>query len=156
MKKIFKYFFSNNILLNRYSKRIVVILADATLCIICTWFAFVLRLEQFISFSEFNFYPAIISILIAVPIFWLFGLYRTIFRYTGTSIILTILSSTFVFELIFFRSMEFKVLNYLGLNKSRSIGVIQPMFFAVVLLRLLAKYILTSKINFKTIHTLQF
>ena len=102
MTKILKYFSNNNIFLGRYSKRIVAILADSTLCIVCTWLAFVLRLEELILFSEFNFYPAIISVLIAIPIFWLFGLYRTIFRYQATSIILTILFSTFVYGFIYF------------------------------------------------------
>ena len=155
MTKNLKYFFNNDLSLIRYSKRMLVILADIILCILCTWLAFILRLEKFISFTEFNFYPAIISILIAIPIFWLFGLYRTIFRFTGTSIIITILSSTFIYGLIYFLAVGIygiqSTQNYLGLNVPRSIGVIQPMllFFAITLLRILVKYILINKINLK-------
>ena len=83
---------SDNILsLHRYSKRAIAIVTDLALCILCTWLAFILRLEELILFKDFNFYPALISVCIALPIFWLFGLYRTIFRYTNLSIILNIL-----------------------------------------------------------------
>ena len=94
MSNFFSLFLNYVISLNRYLKRTIVIFTDVILCIICTWLAFVLRLEQFITFSDINFYPAIISIILAIPIFWLFGLYRTIYRYT-ISLILNILSSTF-------------------------------------------------------------
>ena len=83
--------FSRNILsLNRYSKRSIAIITDICLCVLCTWLAFVLRLEKIILFKEFL-YTAAVLIIISIPIFWLCGLYRTIFRYTNLSIILTIL-----------------------------------------------------------------
>ena len=65
-----------------------------------------LRLEQPIMFKDFNLYPAILSVVIAIPTFWIFGLYRTIFRYTSVSIILTILVSTFVYGILYFLSLE--------------------------------------------------
>ncbi len=92
----------NILSLPRYSKRAFAITIDIVLCILCTWLAFILRLEQLILFKDFNFYPALISIAIALPIFWLFGLYRTIFRYAGLSIILKILTATFLYGFIFF------------------------------------------------------
>ena len=92
--------FLNSILsLHRYSKPTIAIITDIGLCTLCTWLAFTLRLEEFILFKNFNFYSAFVSIIIAIPVFWLFGLYRTIFRYTGLSIILNILASTFVYGL---------------------------------------------------------
>ena len=84
--------------LPRYAKRIIAIIIDVGLCILCTWLAFVLRLEELVLFEDFNFYVALISIVIALPIFWLSGLYRTIFRYTGLSIVLSIFISTFLFN----------------------------------------------------------
>ena len=155
MFNFFKIFSDHNLSLHRYLKRTIVIFVDVILCIICTWFAFVLRLEELILPRDFNFYPAIISILIAIPVFWIFGLYRTVFRYTGTSIILTILSSTFVYGLIYFLAVGVygiqSTQNYIGLIVPRSIGIIQPMllFFAVVLLRLSAKYILVNSFILK-------
>ena len=60
---------------DRYSKRIIAVITDTGLCILCTWLAFTLRLEELILFKDFNFYPAIISIIIAIPIFFFFLFY---------------------------------------------------------------------------------
>ena len=47
---------SKNIInLPRYSKRIIAILIDIGLCIFCTWFAFYLRLEEFIQINYVTF-----------------------------------------------------------------------------------------------------
>ena len=94
--------FSNSLLsLNRYAKRAIALLTDISLGVLCTWIAFCLRLDELILLNSFNLYAALIAILIATPIFWLFGLYRTIFRYTSFSIIFTLMISTFVYGLIF-------------------------------------------------------
>ena len=154
MNNIFKSFLNYTISLHRYSKRIIVIITDSILCILCTWLAFVLRLEELILFKDFNLYPAAISIAIAIPIFWLFGLYRTIYRYTGTSMILNILVSTFVYGLLYFLAVGvygIKITpNYIGLSVPRSIGILQPMllFFAIICLRLLVKFILIKDYSF--------
>ena len=138
---------SNNVLsLHRYSKRSIVIITDLGLCIFCTWIAFFLRLEEFILLKNFNFYPAAISVVLAIPIFWLFGLYRTIFRYTGLSIIFNILASTLVYGLLYFL-----VIGVYGIQGvPRSIGVLQPMllFILVISSRLGVKYLFINNLNF--------
>jgi len=140
--------FLNSILsLHRYSKRTIAIITDIGLCTLCTWLAFTLRLEEFILFKNLNFYSAFVSIIIAIPVFWLFGLYQTIFRYTGLSIILNILASTFVYGLFYFL-----IVGFYGIQGvPRSIGVIQPMllFFGIIGSRLAIKYILTGNYSFK-------
>ena len=102
MNNYFREISASILSLHRYSKRIIALLTDAILCILCTWFAYILRLEKLVLFKDFDFLVAIISIVIALPIFWIFGLYRTIFRYTSLSIIVNILTSTFVYGLLFF------------------------------------------------------
>ena len=139
---------SNSVLsLHRYSKRAIAIITDIGLCILCTWLAFTLRLEELILLKDFNFYPALISILIAIPIFWLFGLYRTIFRYTGLSIIFNIFASTFTYGLFYFLIIGV----YSIQEVPRSIGILQPMllFFGIISSRLLIKYILNDNYNHK-------
>ena len=70
---------SNNIInLPRYTKRVIAILIDIGLCIFCTWLAFYLRLEEFVKINDVTTLAVEISILIAIPIFWLMGLYKTI------------------------------------------------------------------------------
>ena len=71
MSNFVKEFPYNILSLHRYSKRIIAIITDGVLCILCTWLAFVLRLEEFILLKNFNFYPAAISVIIAIPIFWI-------------------------------------------------------------------------------------
>ena len=75
-----KYFSNYLLSLNRYSKRAIVVITDISLCILCTWLAFSLRLEHFVLLKNLNFFPTVISIFLVIPIFWIFGLYRTIFR----------------------------------------------------------------------------
>jgi len=146
MSNFIKEFSLSILSLHRYSKRIIAIITDIALCILCTWLAFILRLEELILFKDFNFYPALISVVIVIPIYWLFGLYRTIFRYTGLSIIFTILTSTFVYGLLYF--LVIGVYSIQGVP--RSIGIIQPMllFFGITSSRLWFKFILFS--NFDT------
>ena len=103
--------FSKSLLsIPRFSKRAIAIITDLALCFICTWIAFVLRLEELILLRDFNFYSAFISIIIALPIFWLFGLYRTIFRFAGMSIIFTVFSSVFLYGLLYFLVTSFQLI----------------------------------------------
>ena len=82
---------SENIInLHRYTKRTIAILIDIGLCIFCTWIAFYLRLEQFIKINNVTTLAVEISVLLAIPIYWTMGLYKTIFRFQGPSIILTV------------------------------------------------------------------
>ena len=108
LKEFINYIFS----LNRYVKRYVAMTTDVVLCIFCTWLAFFTRSEYWRSikiyseilnlFDDFNFNSALLSVVIAIPIFWLFGLYRTIFRYTGFSIFFDILMSSLIYGIIYF------------------------------------------------------
>jgi len=126
--------------LPRFAKQIVAIIVDLSLCVLCTWFAFYLRLDQFISIQGTALIAAIVSIALALPIFWLLGLYRTIFRYSGLSIMFSVSIALLVYGFLYFS--VFGVYGLKGIP--RSIGILQPMllFFAVVSSRLLVKYLL--------------
>jgi len=133
--------------LNRYSKRAIAIVTDLGLCILCTWLAFFIRLEEFILFKDFNFYPALISVIIAIPVFWLFGIYRTFFRYTSISIVFSILSSSMVYGLLYFL-----VIGVYGIQGvPRSIGILQPilLLLSIMSIRLSIKNILHSNYSFR-------
>ena len=137
---------SNNIIsLHRYSKRTIAIITDMALCILCTWLAFVLRLEQIVLLNDFILYSALISIVIAIPIFWFFGLYRTIFRYATISLVFTILVSLIIYGLIYFLVIGIYSIH----GVPRTIGILQPMilFFTIIGSRLGVKYIFTINIK---------
>ena len=128
--------------LPRFLKRAIAVISDIALCFICTWIAYVLRFEELILFKDFNLFAAFLSIVVAFPIFWLFGLYRTIFRFAGISIILTVLSAILFYGLIYFL-----VIGVYGISGiPRSIGILQPMilFFAIMSSRLFARYVFSN------------
>ncbi len=132
----------NIISLPRYTKRIIAILIDISLCIFCTWLAFYLRLEEFVKISGETTLAVEISILIAIPIFWLMGLYKTIFRFQGSSIIFTVFLATSVYALLYF-----VVISVYGIRGiPRSIGIIQPilLFLAISATRISIKFLFLS------------
>ena len=119
---ILKDLSKNIINLPRYTKRIIAILIDIGLCIFCTWLAFYLRLEEFVKINDVTTLAVEISLLLAIPIFWLMGLYKTIFRFQGSSIISTVFIATSVYSLLYFA-----VIGIYGIQGiPRSIGIIQP------------------------------
>ncbi len=101
---------------------------DCFCCILTTWLSFYLRLGE-LKFSLFLFWPSLISILFAIPIFYFSGLYRTIFRYSGWPAMLTVSKSIFFYGLVF----SLFISNFTLEDVPRTIGIIQPLllFFAV-------------------------
>jgi len=133
--------------LPRFTKQIIAIIVDLSLCVLSTWFAFYLRLDQLISIKGSALTAVIVAVALALPVFWLLGLYRTIFRYSGLSIIVSVLVALSVYGFLYF--LVFGVYGVAGIP--RSIGIIQPMllFFAVVSSRLFVKYIFGGNYLFK-------
>jgi FlaA1/EpsC-like NDP-sugar epimerase len=133
--------------LPRFAKQIIAIIVDLSLCVLSTWFAFYLRLDQFISIQGAALTAVMVSVALALPIFWLLGLYRTIFRYSGLSIMFSVSIALLVYGFLYFS--VFGVYGVAGIP--RSIGILQPMllFFAVVSSRLFAKYIFGGNYLFK-------
>ena len=142
---ILKDISKNIISLPRYAKRILIILIDAGLCIFCTWLAFFLRLEEFVKINDVTTLAVEISILLAVPIFWLMGLYKTIFRFQGSSIILTVFIATSTYALLYFA-----VISIYGIQGvPRSIGIIQPilLFLTISATRISIKFLFLSNLK---------
>ena len=137
---------SKNIInLPRYTKRIIVILIDIGLCIFCTWLAFFLRLEEFVKINDATTLAVEISILLAIPIFWLMGLYKTILRFLGSSIIFSVFVATSVYALLYFA-----VVSIYGIQGiPRSIGIIQPilLFLAILATRVSIKFLFLSNVK---------
>ena len=133
--------------LPRPAKQIIALLCDVSLCVICVVGAFYLRLEQFIPLKGPAITAAWTSVILAIPIFWLSGLYRTIFRYSGSSIIFSVAIAVIIYGLIYL--CVFGLYQVEGVP--RSIGILQPMllFFAISSSRLLVKFILGTSISKK-------
>ena len=149
----------NLINLPRYAKIAIAIIVDLVLCILCTWLAFYLRLEQFVKINDITILAALISIFIAIPIFWLLGLYKTMFRFVSSSIIINVAFASLVYGLLYFIVIgiygiqgEPSVHRIQGIP--RSIGIIQPviLFLAISASRLIIMYLYVNTFaltNFK-------
>jgi len=138
--------FSKSILsLPRYAKRIIAIILDVGLCILFTWIAFYLRLEKFIKIDDITILSVVISASLAIPIFWLSGLYKTMFRFADSSIILTVAVATFAYGLLYFA-----VVGIYGIQGiPRSIGIIQPvlLFLGISISRLIIRYLFINSLT---------
>ena len=102
---------------------------DSVLCILTTWLSFYLRLGELFSSNASIFTTSLISIFFAIPVFYLSGIYRTIFRYSGWPAMLTVSKSIFFYGVVFFMVIAIITLE----DVPRTIGIIQPLllFFAV-------------------------
>jgi FlaA1/EpsC-like NDP-sugar epimerase len=128
--------------LPRFAKRTIVIITDVSLCIVALWIALLLRLDNYqFSILEDNLkHTSLISIIIAIPVFWLMGLYRTMFRYSSLSVLVSVSFAILVYGLLFF-----SIVSIYGIKGiPRSIGVLQPilLLFIIIISRIFAEYIL--------------
>ena len=120
--------------LPRIWKRVIVLLIDATLCVATTYFAFYLRLGYWVNPQNVDFYDpfiyaCIISLVLALPIFILSGLYLAIFRYSGLPALITVTKAVCVYGIAYFL-----IISLYGLEGiPRTVGLLQPLLllFAV-------------------------
>jgi FlaA1/EpsC-like NDP-sugar epimerase len=135
------------LILPRVIRKFLVITLDFSLCILCTWLAFYIRLDVFTSIKGAALKAAIVSVSLALPVFWLSGLYRTIYRFSILSIMFSTSMVLLFYGILFF--LVFGVFSVEGVP--RSIGILQPMllFFAVITSRLFLKYLLDGNYFFK-------
>jgi FlaA1/EpsC-like NDP-sugar epimerase len=114
--------------LPRIWKRVIVLLVDAVLCIVTTYFAFYLRLGYWVSAQSVHFYDpfidaCLISLALALPIFILSGLYLAIFRYSGLPALITVTKAVCVYGLTY----AF-IISLYGLDGiPRTVGLLQPL-----------------------------
>ena len=87
--------------LPRSAKIGVVLCVDTSLIILSVWLAYYLRLGEFISLSNEALISLTTSIVFALPIFIISGLYRTIFRYSGWPALLTVARAIFIYGLLY-------------------------------------------------------
>ena len=108
--------------LPRLMKSFIVAAVDASLCVLTVWFAFYLRLGEFITLNDNALVPAMVSILIALPIFVTNGLYRAIFRYSGWPALLSVARAVAIYGVLYAA-----IFTAIGIQDvPRTLGIIQP------------------------------
>ena len=135
---------SINILLNfpRSMKTFIAISIDFTCCVFSVWFSFYLRLGNLISLSERGSFTLFLSIIISLPIFWIFGLYKNIFRYSGLHSLLIVTKAISIYGILY--GTTFTLFGVNGVP--RTIGLIQPLclLFLIISWRLIGRSLLLN------------
>ena len=108
-------------------KRGFVLALDAGLCVLTVWLAFYLRLGMFVPLSGASVWPALASVILALPIFITSGLYRAIFRYSGLPAMVAVARAMLLYGLVFAGIFTF----YGVQDVPRTIGLIQPLLLLV-------------------------
>ena len=121
--------------LPRVVKQAIAIFVDIYFCVLATYAAFYLRLGELVVFDQAIGIAIAMSLIIAIPIFSLSGMYRMVFRYSGWPASFLVANSTLVYALAYL--ILILIVNPDGLP--RTIGIIQPfvLFFGVSGWRLL-------------------
>ncbi len=112
----------------RYVKRLIVLTVDGCLCVLAVWLAFYLRTGEFAAISGPLWQAALASMLIALPIFVLLGLYRAVFRYSGGLALITVTKATLGYGLIY--ATLFTAIGLSGVP--RTVGLIQPLLLLLM------------------------
>ncbi|WP_414901916.1 polysaccharide biosynthesis protein [Sphingomonas flavalba] len=124
--------------LPRISKRAIVVSVDAGLCVLTVWLAYFLRIGEWVTLSDGRLLPVAVSILFAIPIFSMAGLYRTVFRFAGTRAFLATARAVAIYGLLY--AAWFTAVG--APDVPRTVGLIQPvlLLLAVGASRAVAAY----------------
>lgn len=109
--------------LPRLAKRLVALAVDVALCVLTVWLALCLRLEHWVRLEPVHGWAMLGSVLLALPLFIKFGLYRAIFRYAGWNAMVSLVQAMTLYGL--FYATLFTVISVPGIP--RTVGVIQPL-----------------------------
>ena len=124
----------------RSVKTFLALCIDVTSCVISFWIAYYLRLGELLPLSQKGGDAILISLLISLPIFIFFGLYKAIFRYSGLAAIFIVLKAILIYGFIF--SSIITIFGIPGIP--RTIGIIQPLIYFLLISswRLLTRYLI--------------
>jgi len=123
--------------LPRAAKRAVVLFVDAFLCVLTVWLALSLRLEGWVPLRGAYWAAVLGSVMLALPLFVRFGLYRAIFRYGDDHARAAGWAAGRIYTVVYV--VLFAMIGVEGVP--RTVGLIQPplLLLAVAATRVLAR-----------------
>lgn len=115
--------------LPRWAKRVLIVTVDISLCILAVWFAYFLRLSMWVPLYGPPMWATIGSLALALPIFAVFGVYRTVLRHSESTSFNQVLLASIVYALVYFA--VFTAWSVPGVP--RTVGIIQPILLFVLM-----------------------
>jgi FlaA1/EpsC-like NDP-sugar epimerase len=120
---------------SRSVKRLVVVGVDTASALLATWLAFSLRFDTLHSPEGAQWAVYALSALLAVPVFTRLGLYRSIFRYTGSAAMVATVKAVAIYAALLL--MTLFLMQWYGLQGGeqglpRSVGILQPLIFLLL------------------------
>jgi FlaA1/EpsC-like NDP-sugar epimerase len=108
--------------LSRSSKRAIALVIDTLICLVTVALAYWLRLGDWTLPIGNQIWSYAVPVIVAIPLFIRFGLYRAIFRYVGWSALFSVVKACAIFGVVY--AAIFAVVGVYGVP--RTVGVIQP------------------------------
>lgn len=116
-------------------KRLIAVGVDVALCALTVWFAYYLRLGEWVPMNGRPMLAIYLSVCLAIPIFASFGLYRIVFRHAGADAV----AHSAVACVVYAIGYSALISAYGFQNIPRTVGLIQPLllFLAIAASRAL-------------------
>ena len=124
--------------LPRPIKRAIAVVLDSLLCIATVLVGYYLRLGEWTMPTGLQLVPVLVSPIVAIPLFVRLGLYRAIFRYSGSAALSALWIAGSIYFLIFST-----VFTFVGIKDvPRTLGLIQPilLLISVGMTRIFARF----------------
>ena len=113
---------------NKFNKLFILLFNDSIICFFSIWLSISIRLENIHFPRHDDYYIYFISSIIYIPIFFYFGIYKTILRYIDLFYINLLTKSCLLYSLIFITT--FLIFN---MEFPLSVVIIQPIIFFVII-----------------------
>lgn len=114
--------------LPRVAKRLIAVSLDVGLCVLTLWLALYLQLGEFVPLSGASLWAAAASVVLALPIFIVSGLYRAIFRYSGWPALLAVARAVSIYAALYFAL--FAAMGFAGVP--HTVFMIQPLLLLLL------------------------
>jgi FlaA1/EpsC-like NDP-sugar epimerase len=120
----------NNIFtLPRWLKQLIVMLVDVLCVLLATWLAYSLRLEEWHGYIPQKKFAYLAAVLLAIPVFIQFGVYKTVLRFAGAHSIALMGKAILIYGILYFAAIFMLASPYIY----RSIGLVQPIILFILM-----------------------